>query len=222
MKETEQRNYWRGRDWQERVLSEEKKEKMQKRKQAPPVVFTPASEAVKVDVYDQNAVKQLLDDVIMTYVLETRGLEEDLTYSNYKLALGGLSCLVAIASHAYPAPFPENAWVLKVCVVSYIVLSALLQYVAFYMEGNTILATRSTKRGGTTNKKLIKPINVQTYFPKCEEAFIVQVTTTQGKPASHSISSSIGRWFQPDGTFIREAFISDLDQLFTTVEDASD
>merc|ERR1711879_655659 len=106
---------------------EEKKEKMQKRKQAPPLVFTPASEAVKVDVYDQNAVKQLLDDVIMTYVLETRGLEEDLTYSNYKLALGGLSCLVAIASHAYPAPFPENAWVLKVCVVSYIVLSALLQ-----------------------------------------------------------------------------------------------
>merc|ERR1711941_153176 len=154
--------------------------KMQKRKQAPPVVFTPASEVVKVDVYDQNAVKQLLDDVIMTYVLETRGLEEDLTYSNYKLALGGLSCLVAIASHAYPAPFPENAWVLKVCVVSYIVLSVLLQYVAFYMEGNTILATRPTKRGGTSNK-LIKPINVQT-FPKCEEAFIVQVTTTQGKP----------------------------------------
>merc|ERR1712183_636658 len=190
-------------------MGEEKKEKMQKRKQAPPVVFTPASEAVKVDVYDQNAVKQLLDDGIMTYVLETRGLEEDLTYSNYKLALGGLSCLVAIASHAYPAPFPENAWVLKVCVVSYIVLSALLQYVAFYMEGNTILATRSTKRGGTNSKKLIKPINVQ-------------VTTTQGKPASHSISSSIGRWFQPDGTFIREAFISDLDQLFTTVEDASD
>merc|ERR1711941_117053 len=119
-------------------MGEEKK--MQKRKQAPPVVFTPASEVVKVDVYDQNAVKQLLDDVIMTYVLETRGLEEDLTYSNYKLALGGLSCLVAIASHAFPTPFPENAWVLKVCVVSYIVLSVLLQYVAFYMEGNTILA----------------------------------------------------------------------------------
>merc|ERR1711879_589679 len=184
-------------------MGEEKK--MQKRKQAPPVVFTPAPEVVKVDVYDQNAVKQLLDDVIMTYVL----------------ALGGLSCLVAIASHAFPTPFPENAWVLKVCVVSYIVLSVLLQYVAFYMEGNTILATRPTKRGGTSNK-LIKPINVQTYFPKCEEAFIVQVTPTQGKPASHSISSSIGRWFQPDGTFIREAFISDLDQLFTTVEDASD
>jgi signal peptidase complex subunit 2 len=189
-----------------------------KRKQGPPVVVPPAVAPVKVDVYDQNAVKQLLDDVTMTYVLETRGLDEDLTLSNYKLALGGLSCLVAIASHVYPAPFPENAFVLKACVVSYIVLSVLLQYVAFYMEGNTILTTRPTQRG----KKLIKPLNVKTYFPKCDEQFTVQVTTTQGKPVSRSVTSSIGRWFQPDGTFIRESFISDLDQLFKTVEDCSD
>jgi hypothetical protein len=176
----------------------------------------PAPAEAKVNVYDQNAVKQLLDDVVMTYVLETRGLEEDLTLSNYKLVLGGLSCVVALVSHFYPQPFPENVWVLTVCVASYFLLSLLLQYVAYTMEGHSILITRDTLRG----KKLIKALNIQTIFPKCEEQFTINAQLRKGKPAAYSISSSIGRWFQEDGTFLRDSFIQDLDQLFRAVEDS--
>lgn len=177
----------------------------------------------KINVYDQNAVKQLLDDVIIQHVIDGRGLKEDLTLSNYKLALGAFSCLIALASHFAPFSFPENMWFLKVCVVLYFLISTILSYLSYSVEGCTILTTKDTLIEDERKKsRFMRAMAIETLLPRCDENFAIHVRTRRGKPVARTMTSSIGRWFQEDGTFLADTFEQDIDHLFRSIEDEVD
>jgi len=81
-----------------------------------------------------------------TVVLEEYPLE-DSSFSNIKLVLGAFGCTLAVVSHYYPTPFPDNIPLLVACVILYFIASSILQYRASYIQKDIILIA-SPKNSG--------------------------------------------------------------------------
>jgi len=103
-----------------------------------------ADPEVKVNKYDNSALKQTLDDAIIKYITEELGHQEDHSISNIKLVLGALGCILAVVSHFYPLPFPANKPLLLFCVVCYFCSSGILQYITSYVQQDIILLTKAS------------------------------------------------------------------------------
>ncbi len=173
-----------------------------------------SDKAAKINIYDQNAVKQLLDDVAMEHVLE-KGYVEDNTLTNWKLILGLISCALAALSHFYPTPFPENIPILKLCVISYFIISIILQALAYLKEKNIIISTLDS----TVGKRKHKAFDLSTVFLKYDENFTIHVNLRGGSNDNEkSVTHSIGRWFDAEGKFNRPLYKHDLDGLIESVQ----
>jgi len=166
----------------------------------------------KINAYDQTAVKQLLDDMIMDTILR-EGYEEDNRISNIKLVVGVFACSLALMSHFYPLPFPDNVTVLKLCCVGYFICSAVLQYVVQYVEKDFILVTKP-KQGGKTPKPALQ---VSTSFPKYDEDFTITIGH-KGTSRSSSTTASIANWFDTEGGFVQDVFVGKVKDILASLE----
>ncbi|KAL6071793.1 hypothetical protein QOT17_005963 [Balamuthia mandrillaris] len=175
-----------------------------------------AAAPTKIRNYDQNSIKQLLDDVIMKIVFEEQDYEEDLTLSNLKIALGFISCLVAVWSHFNPYPFPDNVGIIKACVATYLICALALQYIAFFKEGNLIIVTKPNR--AKNGRVKIKGLEVATEFPRYQDKFIVKIGVRGANEETHELEESVGKWFTVDGTFVEEAFAADIRKLLAKAE----
>lgn len=200
-----------------------------------------ADKDLKVDIYDQNAVKQLLDDVAAQHFLD-RGYAEDHTITNLKMGIGATACGLAVLSHIYPLPFPENVFVLKFCCISYFILSAILQLILQFKERNAILFTKETllessgggKGKGKKKKKSkteqtgagdasssssdassrkLRALVVSSYMLKYDENYTIEVEARDGSQDKASTVHSIGKWFDDKGVLDRDAFLADVKEV---------
>jgi hypothetical protein len=96
---------------------------------------------VRVNVLDQSAVKRVLDECTCHFFTEL-GYEEDATFANIKLVLGGISVLLAFAAQFYPVPYPESAYFLSVVVCVYFVVQIVLNGLPFCLDGKAILLSK--------------------------------------------------------------------------------
>ncbi|KAG6549848.1 hypothetical protein Mapa_008829 [Marchantia paleacea] len=67
---------------------------------------------------DHYSIKRVLDDAVSEVVLG-RGYEENVNLSNVKMAIGLITCAIALAAQFYPKKFPENKTFLIGCIILY-------------------------------------------------------------------------------------------------------
>lgn len=92
-------------------------------------------------VFDPSEVKRVVDERSAACILDA-GYSENFRTSNTKIALGLSTCACALVAQFYPKPFPENYWVLVVCVTAYFLLNTALQAFLHFRERDIILTTR--------------------------------------------------------------------------------
>ena len=82
---------------------------------------TPAlSEIKKINLGDTAGIKGMLDDTVAS-ILDEEGYEQDFTLANWKIGISVVACIIAIISHYYPLPFPDNKLLLIACVLRYVI-----------------------------------------------------------------------------------------------------
>ena len=87
---------------------------------------------------DDNAPLLLLS---RPQIIMGNGYEEDVTYSNVRIALGGIACAFAIAAQLCPTPFTDYWYVLLACIIGYVVFSIVLNWHISVNEGYAIMFT---------------------------------------------------------------------------------
>jgi hypothetical protein len=185
--------------------------------------FIQSGAEAKVDVYDQNAVKQLLDDTTAQYFLD-QGYTEDTTLTNWKLVIGTLACTVALISHFAPVPFPDNISLLKVCCITYFILNSTLQLISHFYEKNAILFTKETtiqkekkkkqksKSGQEDNTIHLPGLVISTNMTKYDENYRVEVAC-RGTNIRESATYPFSKWFDDKGVLDKSSFLEDIKQL---------
>ncbi|GBG30530.1 Signal peptidase complex subunit 2 [Hondaea fermentalgiana] len=186
-----------------------------KRLLAPEVEETPTEPAVDlvdaddapvppVDVLDQLAVKRTVDDCIYK-LLEIEGYKENLLLSNVKLGIMTSACCVALYAQLGPHKFPEDKAILTACVVFYAVASAILQVIATFIEKDYIVRTRAKE--GLPGSELL----VSTFMDRGDEMIKVRLECAAAiAERTVEYSSSVGKYFSPEGELDEVAVQSDL------------
>lgn len=129
--------------------------------------------AKKTALGDTATMKRILDDAVIKVILEAEDsqFDEDTALSNLKLFVGFASVGSSAFSHAYPATFPKNWWVLLACCTFYFVCSGILQALLSFVELESILLVKpkpgSSKRAG---------LNISSHFPRFQEMYTLGIT----------------------------------------------
>jgi hypothetical protein len=97
---------------------------------------------LRVVLDDGINMKSVLDDTVCSCILESGGYDEDVRSSNFKLAIGGVACVVALVVQLYPVPFPESTPVLFGFILLYFALQATLVGVSAILDEDAFLTTR--------------------------------------------------------------------------------
>eukprot|EP01062_Namystynia_karyoxenos_P059980 TRINITY_DN51402_c0_g1_i1.p1 TRINITY_DN51402_c0_g1~~TRINITY_DN51402_c0_g1_i1.p1 ORF type:complete len:248 (+),score=93.86 TRINITY_DN51402_c0_g1_i1:94-744(+) len=103
---------------------------------------------VRVALNDCRAIRHALDDYLEEVLTgEDYGYKVDHWVSNLKILLGGSAVLIAVGSHFFPMPFPENRWFLFGCAAAYFVLSSLMQGLISYVERDVVFMSQPSETG---------------------------------------------------------------------------
>lgn len=190
-------------------------------------------ELLQVELGDMVKLKQVLDESVAVAVLEH--LPEDYNWDNTKLWIMFAACVFAMVAQFAPIPFPESRPVLGICGSLYFALSGVLQLIATFVDGDTILWTQpltdlNRKEGAVyKNKDLEKyAVRVRSSLPRFSEWFTVtlefNVTDTTAASNSKSKSAatppavsetwSVGQFFDKEGYFDETGLTLEIDKLF--------
>eukprot|EP01088_Endostelium_zonatum_P003786 TRINITY_DN1496_c0_g1_i2.p1 TRINITY_DN1496_c0_g1~~TRINITY_DN1496_c0_g1_i2.p1 ORF type:complete len:188 (-),score=35.61 TRINITY_DN1496_c0_g1_i2:31-594(-) len=168
----------------------------------------------KINPYDQLAVKQIVDDTVLK-VVDEEGCVEDTLYPNIKIVCGSVCCALALVSHFYPVPFPNNIPILILCVAGYFIFSTISTLIIYFYEKEIIF---SGFKGGDRKH----PFTVTTRFPKNQEFFTIEVEKPNpagtGAPVHRELSQSIGKWFDVAGGFLETEFTDDFKKLLKSLD----
>eukprot|EP00245_Coleochaete_scutata_P007553 TRINITY_DN23000_c0_g1_i1.p1 TRINITY_DN23000_c0_g1~~TRINITY_DN23000_c0_g1_i1.p1 ORF type:complete len:205 (-),score=45.24 TRINITY_DN23000_c0_g1_i1:346-960(-) len=176
----------------------------------------PAKKPKGINLSDPYAIKRNLDDVASEIVL-TRGYTEDVTLSNWKMLLGLTACAIALVAQFYPKKFPENKPVLIACIVSYILLNAILQYIAFAKEKNHILFTNPFQGS------VMQPgLAVSSKMPRYSDLYTLTIASRNpnSKAAKDPVelTKSVTKWYTSEGILVENLFWGDVQKLLETYE----
>ena len=110
---------------------------------------------VSVNKYDPYSLKSSIDEEIAfvrylkclkhvsIQLLEDKGFKEDNKYTDLKILVALIACVLGVVSHFYPIPFPLNKTLLIGCVIGYIICASLYYYIENKLEGDAFYIARS-------------------------------------------------------------------------------
>ena len=64
-----------------------------------------------------------------------KGFKEDNRYTDLKIVIASIACVLGAVSHFYPIPFPNNKPLLAGCVLGYVICASLYYLVEKKYEG---------------------------------------------------------------------------------------
>eukprot|EP00891_Asterochloris_glomerata_P004671 jgi/Astpho2/4671/Aster-00235 len=147
-----------------------------------------------------------LEPVVLQAFLD-HGIPEDLRVSNIKLSLGFASCLCAAISQFYPGKWPATRPVILVCVIVYLIISAVTAIFQWKIEGNAFLHTKRTKD--------LPPLKVSAKLPRYSDQWSWTVRRADSADASPvaSKTASIATYFHENGYISKVAVQQDIGDL---------
>ena len=134
-----------------------------------------------------------------------------------------VSCLFAMLAQFVAIPFPESRPIIGMCGAAYFVLSGILQFIATFIDQDTILWTRAVEELNTNTKLKNKEfmecgVNVRSSLPRFSEYYTVTIqfhkSNKEAKPPSVSKTWSVGQFFDKDGYFDEVGLTEEVDKLF--------
>ena len=194
----------------------------------------------KTALGDTSTMKRLLDDAVIAVLLDKEeGHEyvEDTSMSNLKLVIGFSGGGASLASHAYPATFPNNWWVLLFCCSFYFAMSGILQLLLSFVELESIIVLRGKPNADGSRGR---GLNVSTNFPRYQEMFTLGITPVSGgafslmsapsfrpdvpggntAPGCLQRSWSVAAYFDEEGTFLEEEFMEEVHKFVNDYQSA--
>ena len=72
-----------------------------------------------------------------------KGFKEDNRYTDMKICVATVACILGAVSHFYPIPFPQNKPLLAACVVGYIICATVYYLIEKKYEGEAFYIARS-------------------------------------------------------------------------------
>ena len=72
-----------------------------------------------------------------------KGFKEDNRYTDLKIFVAAISCILGAVSHFYPIPFPSNKPLLAGCVLGYIVCATLYYLIEKKFEGDAFYISKA-------------------------------------------------------------------------------
>jgi hypothetical protein len=72
-----------------------------------------------------------------------KGFKEDNRYTDMKIFIAAVACVLGAVSHFYPIPFPQNKPLLAGCVVGYIICASLYYLIEKRYEGEAFYIARA-------------------------------------------------------------------------------
>lgn len=164
-----------------------------------------------INLNDHYSIKRGLDDAVSEVVLG-RGFVENVTLSNVKMAIGVVTCLIAVAAQYYPKKFPENKPFLIGCIIMYVLFNILLQYIIFTREKNHILFTYPFP-GSFSSTGLA----ISSKLPRYTDQYTLTIDSADpqsiGAHPSVELTKSVTNWFTKGGVLIEDAFFCDVEKL---------
>ncbi|KAL4220730.1 Signal peptidase complex subunit 2 [Mactra antiquata] len=170
---------------------------------------------VKIDKWDNAALKNALDDGAKKVMLDKFGFTESHRLMDGRLFI----CTIAVAFAMFALiwdyfnPFPESRPVLIICVLSYFVLMGVLTVYTTFMEKGIFLVALDKDRTG------VDPDNrweLASILKKYDDLYTLDMTYTNGntkKTRSGKITKSVAEFFDENGTFCVDKFEPEVRML---------
>jgi signal peptidase complex subunit 2 len=164
----------------------------------------------RVDLGDGAAIKRILDETAGQEVLHSVN-REDFTVSNLKLGLGVLTCCWALLAQFYPKKYPHNWHVLVLSLACYLVCTASLSALSWFMERDSFLF--ACKVPGQQQGSIL---SLASLMPKYQDMYTLQFQSRDSlisKPRMVTeLSNSVTKYFDSEGLLLEDAFRQDVRQ----------
>ena len=72
-----------------------------------------------------------------------KGFKEDNRYTDLKIFVAAVACILGVVSHFYPIPFPQNKPLLAGCVVGYIICAIVYYLIEKKYEGEAFYIAKA-------------------------------------------------------------------------------
>jgi len=172
-----------------------------------------------INLQDPYCIKRVLDDSTSEVIL-SRGYVENVSLSNLKMGIGIFTCAIALAAQFYPKKFPANASFLVSCIILYLILNVILQYIILTKEKQHILFTHPFP-GSFTSTGLA----ISSKLPRYSDMYTLRIASCDPKSVSANppveITKSVTKWFTKDGVLAEGIFWDDVESLLDDYEKGS-
>ncbi|KAL4175236.1 hypothetical protein KRP22_000205 [Phytophthora ramorum] len=164
-----------------------------------------------IETGDQNAVKNLLDDTIVEFFQGKDTFKLHYGWDNAKLLFMLLATIIAAVSHFFKHPaIPEHVLIYS-CVGAFFFIHALLFGYTTFIEKDVLLRMTRTGSAGKT-------ILVRTSFPYTESHYSLSIHHGDAKDTPKKVELYVGRYFDKDGYFSKDAFNKDIETVLSRFE----
>lgn len=173
--------------------------------------------AVKINIWDQMAVKNNLDDAIKKATLEAlERFEEKFEATDFKLCICTIACVFALVAvvYGYLVPHPQNNFVVGICVVIYFTCMSVLTVWGMLFEKQLILeaSAPSLERPGSFDRLEVAGL-MQRYDHKYSIRISFRMAT---KTLEHTLDTSVAEFFYTDGVLATDKVNSTMKDLIQT------
>jgi len=129
---------------------------------------------------------------------------EDSSWGNLKMTIMTTASVSALVAQFYPLTFPDNIWILGVCVVIYFALSGVLQFMVTFLEKDFIYG--SAPMGG--NVAILRST-----LPKGSQVYTLTAEFPKGTQVARLVRS-VGQYYRKSGFLVPENVERDIKGVF--------
>ncbi|EFJ45361.1 hypothetical protein VOLCADRAFT_105904 [Volvox carteri f. nagariensis] len=175
-----------------------------------PIAPEPAREPIRLtNLYDAGILKGTLDEFAREVILDY-GHQEDVMINNVKIGLGIAAMAIAAFSHFGPGKFPANWWMVFGCVVSYILLTFVMNIYSWKMEGDAFLVTKPFRNG--------KGLRLSSRMGRFSNEYTLVLTGREDPDIEVMSTVRISSFFHEDGYLAESAWRAEVEKLWQAFE----